>query len=186
MNQECGYSQREEAEDASFGPNRSTGQPGFAVQNRGGKVPFKQVAAVGNGVKKGFAKVKAGMPSDGQPEICRSPQGEREDQACDRHVRCTDDSFPGVSQVSGPKYKGQTDRRRPESYSARQSELGVSAKQEFFRQSDKHERQRPQRCPTQEAGSMKREHSEGISAKLRYQPDQQAHFAEPQKNPQPE
>src|SRR5262249_56040226 len=93
----------QEPEDASLGPNASSCQPGWPAQHRTGEMVVKDEAAIGNREKKGLPKIKGGMPTHGQPEISRSPQGEREDQAGDHDIRNSDDSFSRVSPVSGTK-----------------------------------------------------------------------------------
>src|SRR6266849_8374556 len=134
MNHEGGNSHGQETEYASFRPDRATRQPRSAVQSRAGKMVVKHIAAVGNRKEKRLAKVKAGVPADGKPQIPGSSQRERKHQARDRDIGRSDDSLARVSQVSGPKHKRERHGGRPESNPSRQSVLRVSAKQKLLRQ----------------------------------------------------
>src|SRR5690349_3552723 len=104
----------------------------------------KNKSAIGHRKKESLPKVKASVPSHSQPEIPGPAQCKCEDESGNRNVQRPNDSLAGVSEMSGPKHKRETDRGRPEAKPSRQGVLGISSKHEFFRKANQNERCSPQ------------------------------------------
>src|SRR5215470_16035637 len=139
-------------------------------------------AAVRNGKEKSFPEVKAGVPSNGQPKIPGSAQSQSKNQSGNRDVGFSNDSFAWVSSMDEPEKKRKQDRGGPESNASGKGELGVSSKQELFRESHKDENHRPKQSPAQQAGSVHDQPTERVSAKNVDQGQEKSHFRESEKN----
>src|ERR1700691_2685745 len=69
-------SQNHEIEDAAFGADRATRQPGGTVKRRREQMAGHDDAAIGHRVDVRLAVVPGGMKSDGEPQASRAAQGE--------------------------------------------------------------------------------------------------------------
>src|SRR5215467_7834336 len=124
----------------------------------------KHEAAVGNRKEKRLAKVKGGVPSNGQPKISGSLQSEREDQPGNDDISHADHVFALIPTVSGAKRQGEAHGSRPEPNPSRKRVLDVSPEQEFFKQPHKHKSHRPQCSPPEKARALNCQVSERIPA----------------------
>jgi hypothetical protein len=90
-------------------------------------------------------------------------QAEKKSDGSDRDQ--ADEGFSGVSGVQCRENYGQQHRRRPETHPRSQSELGVAAQQEFFKEADCGEVSAPEDGELQNAHAVQRDRPQGKIAK---------------------
>jgi len=75
VNQERARPHDDETEDAAFRTDRTSGEPGGALQCGVRKMALEYVTAVGHRKKKRFTEIESRMPSDYEPEIAGAFEG---------------------------------------------------------------------------------------------------------------
>src|ERR1051326_5237935 len=115
-----------------------------STQRRTQQMSGRDHAAVGHRIEKAFAPIPSRMKTHCEPQVSGSLQRQAEEQSNECGSQQSRPRFAPVFQMNQSEGTREGNRRLPETHPARQSELGISAQQKFFKQADDQEHGSPE------------------------------------------